>query len=327
MADPSSGKVVAAALLGNGLIAISKFVAGAITGSTSMLAEAVHSVADTLNQALLMFGMKRAQRTPTALHPMGYAAESYFWPFMVSIMIFLLGGVFALYEGIHGLIELEGGHAEPSGGSHLWDYGVLGTAILFEGFSFVVAMREFRKMKGGRKTLDVILESKDPTIPVVLLEDSAAMIGLVVALVAIGLSQATGWPGWDCVGSIVIGALLCGVSYLLSRETHSLLIGESASHEDRERVVRIVEADPSVTRITQLLSMHRGPDDVLLALKVGFAPTLDVGRVEEAIDRVEAAIRAELPKMKVIFVEPDADYDPSRDEGRPDGVAAPPRAE
>ncbi|MEZ4336032.1 MAG: cation diffusion facilitator family transporter [Sandaracinaceae bacterium] len=289
MADPSSGKVVAAALVGNGLIAISKFVAGAITGSTSMLAEAVHSVADTLNQALLMFGMKRAQRKPTALHPMGYAAESYFWPFMVSIMIFLLGGVFALYEGIHGLIELQAAPDAPhEGGSHLWDYAVLSTAILFEGFSFVVAMREFRKMKGRRKTLDVILESKDPTIPVVLLEDSAAMIGLVVALLAIALSEITGWVGWDCVGSIVIGALLCSVSYLLSRETHSLLLGESASDEDRQRVVRIVEGDASVTRVTQLLSMHRGPDDVCLAQGRLRALARRPAASRKAIDRIEA---------------------------------------
>lgn len=324
MADASSGKVVLAAMLGNGLIAVSKFTAAAFTGSASMLAEAVHSVADTLNQALLMFGMRRAQRKPTALHPMGYAAESYFWPFMVSIIIFLLGGVFALYEGIHGLLHLE--PPDPDA-NHLWDYVVLGAAILFEGFSFTVALREFNKMRGARGAMDVILESKDPTIPVVLLEDSAAMIGLVVALVAIALAEATGWPGWDCVGSIAIGVILCAVSYLLSRETHSLLLGESASTQDRARVAAIVEADAAVTRVTQLLSMHRGADDVLLALKVAFARDLDVPALEAAIDRIEEAIRADLPKMKVIFIEPDTDYDAARDEGRPGGLAAPPRAE
>jgi cation diffusion facilitator family transporter len=321
--DASSTKVVMAAMIGNGLIAVSKFVAAFFTGSASVLAEAVHSVADTTNQMLLMLGIRRSRRRPTALHPLGYAAESYFWPFLVSVMIFLLGGVFALYEGIHGLLEPEAAH---EGASQLWNYGVLGAAILFEGYSFTIAMIEFRKIKGGDGTLDVIVRSKDPTIPVVLMEDAAAMIGLVVAMAAVALSDVTGWAGWDSVGSITIGVILCGVSYLLARETHSLLLGESASLEDRQKVVEVVETDGSVTRITQLLTMHRGPQDVILALKVDFDRSLSLDEVERAIDRIEASIREALPRMKHIFIEPDADYDAARDEERAEGIAAPPRA-
>ncbi len=322
-AESDSAKVVVAAMLGNGLVAASKLVAGFFTGSVAMIAEAFHSVADTANQALLMVGMRRSVRQPTELHPFGLAVERYFWPFLVSMLIFLLGGVFALYEGVHSLLG-SGVHGEGDASS-LWNYGVLGTAMLFEGYSFTVASREFKKEKGEQKTMAVIVQSKDPTIPVVLMEDTAALVGLVIALVAVGLGDLTGWAGWDAVGSLAIGALLCVVAYLLARETHSLLLGESASLEDRKKVVAIIEADTAVERVTQLLSMHRGPRDVLLALKVGFDRRLSVDGVEACIDRLEDAIRAELPQMTHIFIEPDNDYDPVRDETRPKALASPPR--
>ncbi len=323
-AEADSTKVVVAAMIGNGLIALSKFVAGFLTGSASMIAEAVHSVADTTNQVLLMVGLRRARRKPTALHPFGMAAESYFWPFIVSILIFFVGGVFALYEGGHALLAPE--HPTEDAASTLWNYGVLGVAIVFEAYSFTVAMGEFRKMKGRESTLSVIRASKDPTIPIVLLEDTAALVGLAIALVAVALGDLTGWPAFDAIGSISIGLLLCAVAYLLARETHSLLIGESASDADRREVVRIVEADASVRRMTQLLSLHRGPEDVLLAMKVEFDPALSLEQLESTIDRIEEAIRAALPRMRHIFIEPDADYDPERDEERPAGLASPPRA-
>lgn len=322
-AESDSMKVVVAAMLGNGLVAASKLVAGIFTGSAAMLAEACHSAADTANQALLMVGMRRSVRKPTDLHPFGLAAERYFWPFLVSMLIFLLGGLFALYEGVQ--VLLGHGHHEE-GVSTLWNYAVLGTALVFEGYSFTVAAREFKKEKGAQKTMTMIVESKDPTIPVVLMEDTAALIGLVIALIAVALGDVTGWTGWDAVGSLAIGILLCVVAYLLARETHSLLLGESASLEDRKKVVEIVEADPSVERVTQLLSMHRGPQDVLLALKVGFDRGLSVDGVEATIDRLEDAIRADLPRMTHIFIEPDNDYDPVRDETRPGALASPPRA-
>ena len=306
-----SKKVVYAAMVGNGLIAVSKFAAGIFTGSTAMISEAVHSVADTSNQGLLLFGMRRARRRPTALHPLGYAPESYFWPFMVAIVIFLLGGVFALYEGIHGF--MGGAEASADHGDPLWNYIVLGAAIVFEGAVFAVAIKEFWKLKGERKAVEVFLKAKDPTIPVVLMEDSAALLGLIIALLAVGLTQATGWYGWDALGSCAIGVLLCGVAYLLAKETHSLLIGESASLASRERVVELVESDPEVEELTQLITMHRGPEDVLLALKVHFIQTLELDAVEEAINRVEETIREQLPEMKHIFIEPDSHYDAAKD--------------
>jgi cation diffusion facilitator family transporter len=322
--EADSAKVVIAAMLGNGLIAVSKFVAAFLTGSASMFAEAVHSVADTVNQLLLMVGLRRAKKKPSELHAFGYAAESYFWPFIVSIAIFLLGGVFALYEGGHAL--LSGHHGEETG-NPLWNYGVLGVAIVFELYSFSVAAREFKKQKGEKSAYDVIVNSKDPTIPVVLMEDTAALAGLVIALAAVTLAHVTGWQGWDAVGSLAIGVLLCLVSYLLSKETYSLLIGESASLEDRQKVRAVIEKEAAVERVTQMLTMHRGPSDVVLALKVAFVQTLTVAELEAAIDRIEDAVREVAPQMKHIFVEPDCDYDASRDEGRPAGVAAPPAAE
>lgn len=306
-----SKKVVYAAMVGNGLIAVSKFAAGIFTGSAAMISEAVHSVADTSNQGLLLYGMRRANRRATKLHPLGYAPESYFWPFMVSIVIFLLGGVFAIYEGVHGFMLGEEGHTE--GGNPIWNYIVLGAAIVFESAVFAVAIKEFNKLRGDRKAIDVFLRAKDPTIPVVLMEDFAALTGLLIALVAVGMSQATGWFGWDAIGSLAIGVLLCGVAYLLAKETHSLLIGETASVEARQRVVDIVEADAEVEEVEQLISMHRGPEDVILALKVHFRRGLAIGVVEKAIDRIEEAIRQELPEMKRIFIEPDSHYDIDKD--------------
>jgi cation diffusion facilitator family transporter len=313
-ASGDSAKVVVAALIGNGLIAVSKFAAGILTGSASTIAEAVHSVADTLNQALLIVGLRRTKKKVSELHSFGYAAEAYFWPFLVSVMIFLLGGVFALYEGIHALVADQ--HDIEGGASNLWNYVVLGIAVVLEMYSFSVAYREFKKTKGTASTYDVIVHSKDPTIPVVLMEDTAALIGLFIALGAIGLSDLTGWAGCDAVGSILIGVLLCGVSYLLSRETHSLLIGESASKEDRAEVLAIIEQDEHAEKVTQLLSMHRGPEEVLLALKIAFKRDLAIHDVEAAIDRIEDAIREKLPRMTHIFIEPDARYDPAKDEAR-----------
>lgn len=307
-----SKKVVYAAMAGNGLIAVSKFAAGIFTGSAAMISEAVHSVADTANQGLLLFGMRRANRRPTKLHPLGYAPESYFWPFMVAIVIFLLGGVFAVYEGVHGFMLGAEGHTEQ--GNPIWNYVVLGGAIVFEGSVFIIALKEFWKLKGERKAVEVFLKTKDPTIPVVLMEDSAALLGLLIALLAVGLSQATGWYGWDALGSLLIGVLLCAVSYLLARETHSLLLGESASLEVRQRIVDLVEADADVEEVTQLISMHRGPEDVILALKVHFLQSLEVDALEESIDRIEVVIREELPEMKRIFIEPDSHYDSTKDD-------------
>jgi len=312
-----SAKVVIAALIGNALIAVSKFVAAAITGNVATLAEAVHSVADTGNQVLLMLGMRLSAREPTEHHPFGRAAERYFWAFVVSIMLFTIGGGFALYEGVHKLLHLRTAVTESTGhGSNLWNYGVLGLATLFELYSFSVAWREFRKLRGTRTTSETLRATKDPTIPVVLLEDSAALIGLVVALIGVSLGDLTGWAGWDGVASIAIGLLLCAVAVFLSRETHSLLLGESATPEDRRRVRDVVMKVGGVRGVTQLLTLHRGPEDVLLALKVDFDPGMAVTELEEAINLIESRVREALPHMRYIFVEPDSGYRASLDQQR-----------
>jgi cation diffusion facilitator family transporter len=324
MSVPSEGgeegsglRVVIAALTGNVLIAVSKLVAAILSGSIATMAEAIHSFADCANQLLLMVGMRRAERPPTNLHPFGHAAESYFWPFLVSILLFVLGSSFAMYEGVHDLLGVIHGEPEGAHGSRLWSYGVLGTSFLFESASFTVAMREMKKTRGKRTLYQALLHAKDPTIPVVLAEDTAALVGLSVALVAIGLSDLTGWDGFDAIGSILIGVVLGVVAYFLSARTHSLLLGEAASPEDRAEIERIVEADASVVVVRQLLSMHLGPKAVVVALKVELKRDLDLEHVEATIDRIEAAIRAKLPHMRYIFVEPDAHYAIKHDEAAP----------
>jgi len=324
-AEANSTKVVVAALLGNLAIAISKFVAAFITGSTATLAEAVHSVADTGNQMLLLFGMRLAQKKPTEKHPFGRTIERYFWPFVVSIMLFTVGGVFAVYEGIHKIMAMttvvDGLTSDH--GSSLWNYGVLGASFLFECYSFSVAWREFNKYRGDRGVFKAMVDAKDPTIPVVIMEDSAALLGLAIALLGVGLSDVTGWAGWDGIASLIIGLLLCFVAYFLARETHSLIVGESASIEDRRAITRIAHGVPGVLHVTQLLSMHRGPDDVLLALKISFARDLTVTELEATTDAVEEAIRKELPHMSQIFIEADSKYDGHAD-ARPDASVLPP---
>lgn len=308
----NSLKVVIAALAGNLLIAISKFVAAFVTGSAGTLAEAVHSVADTGNQVLLLLGMRLSERGPTEEHPFGRSMEKYFWPFVVSIMLFTVGGAFAIYEGVHKLHSLHSG-APASEGSNFWSYVVLGAAFLFESYSFAVATSEFRKMKGSRTIMQTMKAAKDPTIPVVVMEDAAALFGLLIALLGLGLSDLTGWSGWDGVASLVIGALLCVVAYFLGRETHSLIVGESALPEERQRARELTLATPGVVQVRQLLTLHLGPAEVLLALKVQFQAGLPVEKVEEAVEAIEVNVRAELPHMRYIFVEPDSRYEAPKD--------------
>lgn len=309
-------RVVLAAMAGNLLIAISKFAAAFFSGSLATLAEAVHSVADTINQVLLLVGLRRAERPPTLLHPFGHAVESYFWPFMVSILIFMLGGAFALYEGVHDLIELLSGHHEPREGSNLASYIVLGVSFAFESYSFSVAYAEFRKMQNGRSLATTLMHAKDPTIPVVLAEDSAALFGLGIALLAVTLSDVTGWRGFDAIGSTLIGLLLGTVAYFLASRTHSLLIGEAVTEEDRRAIETVAKEVDGVRGVRQLLSMHLGPKAVIVALKVEFEPESDLRRIENSIDALEARIREVMPHMRYIFVEPDSDYRLDRDAER-----------
>jgi cation diffusion facilitator family transporter len=299
--NADSRKVVLAALAGNVAIALCKFGAAYMSASTATLAEAVHSLADTGNQALLLVGMRLALRPESERFNFGRASEQYFWPFVVALLLFSVGGAFAVFDGIDQLL-----HPVVKPHSPIWSYGVLGVSLLMEGASFRVAMREFRKMSAGRPLRRTLMEARDPTIPLVLAEDTTAIAGLLVALVAIGAGSLTGQHWCDPVGSVVIGLLLCSVAIVLARITHGLLIGESAAPEDRARVLELARKVDGVDDVTQLLTMHLGPDVVILALKVAFRPTLTVEQVEDVTNQVEVAIREALPRMRKIFIEADS---------------------
>jgi|SRR6185369_7914245 len=301
-------KVVIAALLGNLGIAVAKFVAAYLSGSTAILAEGVHSLADTGNQGLLLVGMGLAKQARPELYPLGREKESYFWAFIVALLLFFVGGVFAVYEGIHKLFAAEASH-----GSLLIPLGVLAVSLLMEGGSFFVAFKEFNKGRGDAPFFKALFSGKDPTIPVVLLEDTAAVCGLVIAFVAIGISALTHDPRFDAVGSVVIGFLLCTVGIMLARYTRSLLLGEGVTPQVRERTLALVESTAGVLKVTQFLSMHVGPEAVILALKVRFEPNMPLERVERVIDDIEARVRESVPEMRRIFVEPDSDYDAALD--------------
>ena len=301
-------KVVIAALLGNLGIAVAKFVAAWLSGSTAILAEGVHSLADTGNQGLLLVGMGLAKQHRPELYPLGRDKESYFWAFIVALLLFFVGGVFAVYEGVHKLWAIEEPHGSP-----LIPLGVLAVSLLMEGGSFFVAFKEFNKSRGKASFSAALFGSKDPTISVVLLEDTAAVLGLLIAFIAIGISALTHQPMADALGSIVIGLLLCTVGLLLARYTRSLLLGEGVSPEVRARTLSLVEGTPGVLKVTQFLSMHLGPEAVILALKVRFVPQTALEEVERVIDDIEQRVRADLPEMRRIFIEPDSDYDAALD--------------
>lgn len=298
-------KVVIAALGGNLAIAVCKFGAAFLSGSTATLAEAVHSLADTGNQGLLLIGIGLAARPPDERHPFGRSGEKYFWPFVVALLLFSVGGAFAIYDGVHHVL-----HPPQEGGSRLWSYGVLGVSIVFEAMSFRVAWGEFKVLAKGRPWLTVMREARDPTIPLVLAEDTAALIGLVIAFVAVLVSQLTGQPFWDPLGSVCIGLLLCAVAIALARLTHALLVGVSMDPEEEGQALEIAEGIAGIERVTQLLTFHVGPDAAILSMKVAFRKGMNVDEVEATINEVERRIRAEMPAMlRKIFVEVDAHGD------------------
>src|SRR5262245_2799348 len=304
-------KVIKAALYANLAIAVCKFVAAYLSSSTATLAEAVHSLADTGNQALLFVGVRLASQR-SSLYSFGRAMERYFWPFIVALLLFSLGGAFALYEGIHKAIA-----PEPPDLSDFWSlkHGpltslvVLGVSMVLEGYSCSVALREFRRENKNKRLGSALFESKDPTIPLVLMEDISALTGLALAFAAVGLAAWTGNGIWDALGSIAIGVLLSIVAVLIARDTHSLLIGERTTPEMERVALEVTESTEGVRKVTQLLPMHLGPDFILLAMKVAFEPSLKVGAVEDVINEVERRLRLRQPEMKKIFIEPDSHGD------------------
>jgi cation diffusion facilitator family transporter len=293
-------KAIVAAFLANLGIAAAKFVGFAFTRSASMLAEGVHSAADTGNQLLLLFGGRRSRREADADHPFGYGRERYFWAFMVAIVLFTLGATFAIYDGIQ---KLKHPHTLEKA---QWAYGILGVAVLLEGLSFRTALRESRKARPeGVGLWRFIRNAKAPEIPVVILEDLAALTGLLIALAAVVVSEATHNPRWDAYGTIAIGGLLGVVALVLASEMKSLLIGESASDHVQESIAAALEIEPAVMRLIHLRTQHLGPEELLVAAKVEFLHHLTLPEVAEAVDRVEANVRAQVPEAKVMYIEPD----------------------
>lgn len=295
----SGGTAIVAALAANLGIAASKAVAFAFTGSSSMLAEAVHSAADSGNQLLLLLGGRRARRARTAEHPFGYGRERYFFAFVVALVIFSLGSLFALYEGWHKVT-----HPHPVE-SPLWAFVVLVVAIGLEGFSFRTALRESGPARAGASWLTYIRRAKAPELPVVLLEDFGALVGLVLALGGVSIAVATGNGVWDGIGTLCIGALLAVIAVVLARETKSLLIGESASATDVHRITEALEAGPEIERVIHLRTLHLGPDELLVAAKVAIDGAGTAVQVVAGIDAAERRVRAAVPIARVIYLEPD----------------------
>jgi len=300
-------RAIIAALLANFGIAIAKFVGYFVTGAASLLAESVHSVADTGNQALLLWGHSASMREETESHPFGYGRERYFWAFVVALVIFSMGSLFAIYEGTNKLL-----HPHSLTDPH-WAIGILAVGILLEGWSFHTAVTEARKVKGDASWWSFIRHSKSPELPVVVLEDLGALCGLVLAMLGIALAMITGDPRFDAIGSIAIGVLLGIIATILAIEMKSLLIGEAAVPTHLERIRSAVDSLPVVRRLIHFRTQHTGPDQLLLGAKVEFDAALDVPRLSDAIDTVEAAIREVLPFDVVIYIEPDI-YELTRDE-------------
>jgi cation diffusion facilitator family transporter len=293
-------KAVLAALGANLGIALTKFLAFALSGSSSMLAEAIHSVADSGNQVLLLIGAQRSRRQATRRHPFGYGRERYIYAFIVSVVLFTVGGLFAIYEGVH---KLQ--HPEPI---HDWQWlpvAVLLVAAGLEGFSFRTAVRETNHIRGKASWVRFIRHARAPELPIVLLEDSAALVGLVLALLGVALTLATGSGVWDGLGTLGIGALLVVVAVVLAIETKSLLIGESATPEQEDAIEAALLGVPEVDRVIHMRTLHLGPEELLVAAKISVAKEATAGVVAAAIDAAEEGIRAAVPIARVIYLEPD----------------------
>ncbi len=292
-----SKKVIYAALFGNGLIAITKFIAASITGSSAMFSEGIHSLVDTGNQGLLLYGIRRSKRPADKKHPFGYASEIYFWAFVVAILIFAIGAGISLYEGIQKTLNPH------EIGDPTINYIVLLLAMIFEGWAWMIAYREFETTRGKRSIFQAVADSKDPTIFTVLFEDTAAMLGLVVAFFGIMGAQYFGIPELDGVASIIIGIILAGTAVALAYETMGLLIGEAAAPEIVSRIRQIVEEYDVIEALNEIRTLHRGPNDVLLALSVDYRDDITAGDVENTNYAVELAIKKEFPIVKRLFLE------------------------
>ena len=303
MSSGGGTRAIIAALVANLGIAVAKFIGFLLTGSSSMIAEAAHSVADSGNQALLLLGGRTARRRATEEHPFGYGRDRYFYAFVVALVLFTLGSLFSLYEGVH---KVQ--HPEPLK-SPLIAIGILVVAIGLESFSLRTAVQESNEVRGRAGWVQFIRRAKAPELPVVLLEDTAALLGLVFALFGVSMAALTGDPVWDAVGTIAIGILLGVIAAILIVETKSLLIGEAAAPEAVDRI-KAALVGPGVDRVIHLRTLHLGPDELLVAAKIAMPRTTTLERVATAIDEAERRVRAAEPVARVIYLEPDLDRTP-----------------
>ncbi|QNG19435.1 cation diffusion facilitator family transporter [Rhodococcus triatomae] len=292
-------KAIYAALGANAGIAVAKFGGFLITGSSSMLAESVHSVADTSNQGLLLVGQKRAEKAADDLHQFGYGRSRYFYAFVVALVLFSLGSLFAIYEGVHKIRHPE----ELT--SPLVAVVILLIAIGLEAFSFTTAVRESRPLVGESGWWGFIRTSRSPELPVVLLEDTGALVGLVLALGGVGLTMLTGDPVWDGIGTLCIGVLLGIIAVILIVEMQSLLIGEGATTGEQQAIVAALESVDAIENVIHIKTQYLGPDEILVAAKIAVGPGADITTVATAIDEAEARIRAAVPAARRIYLEPD----------------------
>jgi cation diffusion facilitator family transporter len=295
-----SKNAIYAAIIANLAIAATKFTAAAFTGSSAMISEGIHSLVDTGNGGLLLLGLRQSKKPPDAEHPFDYGKELYFWALMVAFVIFAVGGGISAYEGLLHML-----HPVPQENA-IWNYVVLAFAFVFESISLFIALKSFSRIKGRDRWWRAIQRSKDPTTFTVVFEDTAALLGLVVAALGVFLAEQLQNPYFDGAASIVIGLLLATVAALLGYETKGLLIGEGADRETLDHIRRLVESDPGVEEVKRSLTMHFGPDTVLLAMDLRFRNDLSAVEVEKCVDRIEANVRKHHENIKHIFIESDS---------------------
>ncbi|MGF7038814.1 cation diffusion facilitator family transporter [Mucilaginibacter lappiensis] len=295
----SSNKSIYSALAANLLIAVTKFIAGIISNSAAMIAEGVHSLVDTANQLLLLLGLHQSKKKPDARHPFGYGKELYFYSFIVSILIFGLGGGVSIYQGITHIIHPD------MPGNPTWSYVVLCSSVVFEGTSFIISAKEFNKLRGDQTWWQAITNSKDPSTFLVLFEDGAAVIGLFIVMICLFVGHRYHLNYLDGVASLLVGLLLIGVSIILARESRSLLMGEGIRKETKARITQIVEHDADVLKLMHILSTYQSPSEILLMLIVAFKPNLDTGQINEAISRIRNRVKDEYNLIHFVIIQPD----------------------
>ena len=294
----SSRTIIWAALIGNSLISITKFVASGITGSSAMLSEGIHSLVDTGNQVLLLYGLSRSQKPADEKFPFGHGKEVYFWSFVVAILIFAVGSGISLYEGIVHIRHPV--HVE----NPMINYVVLGLAMVFEGAAWALAFREFSRAKGKWGYIEAVKRGKNPNLFVVLFEDSAAMLGLLVAFLGVFLGQVTGNPVYDGAASVVIGLILGGTAIWLAYETKGLLIGESANPEIVHGIRILASSYPGVESVNEVLTLHMGPDFILVNISLDFTDKIPAGEVEDTLERLRTTVKDQFPEVRRVFAEP-----------------------